>query len=178
MAPVPPRPARLRVRSFGTLAALLATTHVAAPSLAAQHTHGTATLDIGISGQEGTAQLRATGEDLWGFERAPRTAADRAARSAALARLRDGGGTLLRLAPTLGCAVVADSVLPVRTTQGHEEVTARYRMRCRRPLAGSPIGFGVTALFPRITRVRVQLVSDTAQVGREVVRDQGRVVPE
>jgi hypothetical protein len=73
--------------------------------------------------------------------------------------------------------VVADSVLPVRTTQGHEEVAARYRLRCRRPLAGSPIGFGVTAQFPRITRVRVQLVSDTAQVGREVVRDQGRVVP-
>jgi hypothetical protein len=36
----------------------------------------------------------------------------------------------------------------------------------------------VTALFPRITRVRVQLVSDTAQVGRAVVRDQGRITPE
>jgi hypothetical protein len=69
-------------------------------------------------------------------------------------------------------------VTPVRTAAGHEEVAARYRVRCRRPLAGAPIGFGVTALFPRITRVRVQLVSDTAQVGREVVRDQGRVVPE
>ncbi len=174
MPPLSPRPARPRVRTVLTLAGALA----AAPSLAAQHTHGAATLDVGIGGQEGTAQLRAAGEDLWGFERAPRSAADRAARTAALARLRDGGGTLLRLAPALGCAVVADSVTPVRTAEGHEEVTARYRVRCRRPLAGVPIGFGVTALFPRITRVRVQLVSDTAQVGRAVVRDQGRVVPE
>lgn len=174
-APVPVRRGAPRAAA---VTASLTTLLLAAPALTAQHMHGAAALDIGIGGQEGTVQLRAAGEDLWGFERAPRSAADSSARAAALARLRTGGGTLLRLAPALGCAMVADGVVPMRAAGGHEEVAARYRLRCRRPLAGTPIGFGVTALFPRITRVQVQLVSDTAQAGRLVVRDQGRITPE
>lgn len=177
-ASIRPPARRGHARWLSLLCALGAAVALPVRPVAAQHTHGVAALDLGVSGVEGTLEFRATGEDLWGFERAPRTAADRQARDGALARLRRDGGALVRLAPALGCAVTADTIGTSRTAQGHEEVRARYALRCRKPLAGVPIGFGVTALFPRITRVRVQMLSDTAQVGREVVRDQGRVVPE
>ena len=50
----------------------------------AQHTHGQATLLIGLEGAAGRIELRAPADDMYGFERAPRTAAERTRQNACL----------------------------------------------------------------------------------------------
>ncbi|MBL0940056.1 MAG: DUF2796 domain-containing protein [Gemmatimonadaceae bacterium] len=144
---------------------------------AAQHVHGAAILDIGVEGTTGQATFRASGEDVYGFERAPRTAAERAAVDAALVTLRTRGSTLIRFQETRGCAVQSDRVRVVPSRDGHDEVEARYRITCRVAPAGRPISFGASALFKGIETLTVQLVSDTATVSRKIVRDRGTVVP-
>jgi hypothetical protein len=157
-------------------AAILLSVLVGEP-LPAQHVHGQASLAIGLEGNAGTAEFRAAGDGLYGFERAPRTAAERARQEAALQRLRTQGAQLLRFAPDLGCAVTSQDVRVVDERAGHGEVVATYRIACQRPVAGKPIRFGITAAFPGIDRLAVRLVSDTAQVGSTIVRDRGQIVP-
>lgn len=143
----------------------------------AQHSHGQATLLIGLEGAAGRIELRAPADDLYGFERAPRTAAERTRQNAALAQLRTGGATLVKFDAALGCRVVADSVGVLPGRGSHAEVYARWQVQCARPVAGRPIGFAFSRAFPSVERVSVQLLSDSAQTGRTIVRDRGVVVP-
>jgi hypothetical protein len=143
----------------------------------AQHTHGQATLLIGLEGAAGRIELRAPADDMYGFERAPRTAAERTRQNAALTQLRTGGATLVKFDATLDCRVVADSVGVLQGRGTHAEVYARWQVQCARPVAGRPIGFAISRAFPNVERVSVQLLSDSAQTGRTIVRDRGVVVP-
>jgi hypothetical protein len=143
----------------------------------AQHVHGQATLMIGMEGNSGQVEFRGAGDDLYGFERTPRTAAERAKQSAALDRLRTQGASLIRFDSALGCTVVAKDVRVAEERSGHGEVRAQYTVTCKRPVAGRPIRFGVSALFPGVDRVAVQMVSDTAQTGATISRDRGQVIP-
>jgi len=151
--------------------------HVTPGPLLAQHVHGAATLDIGIEGKAGQATLRASGEDVYGFERAPRTPAERAKQEAALKLLREQGATLIRFQPALGCSVTTERAQVVSSQGGHDEVEARYRIACRQAPAGKPMTFGVSQAFRGIETLTVQLVSDTAQTSRKIVRDRGTVTP-
>ncbi len=151
--------------------------HGSPGTLSAQHVHGAATLDIGIEGKAGQATLRASGEDVYGFERAPRTAAERAKQEAALKVLREQGATFIRFQPALGCNVTTESAKVVSSKGGHDEVEARYRIACRQAPAGKPVAFGVSQAFRGIETLTVQLVSDTAQTSRKIVRDRGTVTP-
>ncbi|HYW30106.1 MAG TPA: DUF2796 domain-containing protein [Gemmatimonas sp.] len=143
--------------------------------LQAQHVHGEAMLDIGIEGRTGTLEFRVPGEDLYGFEHMPRTSPERDRRDAALALLRSRGMSLARFHPALRCKVTPEAI--TSSTGKHIEVRARYRVACQHPIAGRDVGFGITAMFPSVVRVRVQLVSDTAQAATTVVRDRGVVRP-
>lgn len=166
---------RTSVRWLGTMAIAMAC--VPLRQAWGQHTHGEATLMVGVEGRGGRIEFRAPGDDLFGFEREPRTAGERATQQRILDRLRSEGARLVRFSPSLGCKVPIDSVGIVKSRAGHGDVFARWRIECQRPLAGSAVGFGLSAAFPGIERVSVQLLSDTAQVGRVIVRDRGTIVP-
>jgi hypothetical protein len=157
--------------------ALLLLGALRADPLPAQHVHGQASLIIGLEGTGGTAEFRGAGDDLYGFERAPRTAAERAKQEAALQRLRTQGAQLLRFDATLGCSVTPQDVRVAEQRSGHGEVRAQYRIACQKPVAGKAIRFGISAAFPGVDRVAVQLVSDTTQVGATISRDRGQVIP-
>lgn len=141
------------------------------------HVHGQATLDIGIEGSAGTIEFRAPADDLYGFEHAPRTAAERAARDSAFARLRRDGATLVRFEPSLGCTLTATAVGSTEEKRGHGDIRATYALSCRKAPAGKPVTFGFSKAFPGVRTVKVQLVSDTAQVGLTVANDRGVVRP-
>jgi hypothetical protein len=146
-------------------------------ALSAQHVHGRGTLDIGLEGVSGRAVFRAPGDDVYGFEREPRTAAERTKRDSALARLRASGNTLLRFDPSFGCRVTADSVMVKADRAGHGEVEARFAIACRTEPVGKPIRFGFSAAFPGVERVVVQLVTDRTQTSATITRDRGAVTP-
>jgi len=141
------------------------------------HTHGEATLDIGIEGRRGTLVFRAPAEDLYGFERAPRTSAERTAQLAVLNVLRSQPASLVRFDAALGCSLTAETVGVVEEKGGHGDVQARYTVDCRVPPAGRPMTFAFSKAFPGVRTVKVQLVSDTAQVGTTITNDRGSVRP-
>ncbi len=142
-----------------------------------RHTHGEATLDIAIEGRSGTLEFRAPAEDLYGFEREPRNAAERARRDSAFVALRTGALTMVQFDASLGCTLTASSVGAVEDKGGHGDVLARYSLACRVAPAGKPIAFGFSKAFPGVRSVKVQLLSDTKQVGLTVVNDKGNATP-
>lgn len=158
-------------------AALLVFTPALGRAQTKAHTHGEAALDIGIEGRTGTIEFRAPAEDLYGFEHAPRTAAERTKQSAAFATLRAQAATLIRFDAGLGCALTASSVGVVEEKGGHGDVHAKYSLACRVAPAGKPITFGFSRAFPGVRSVKVQLVSDTEQAGVTITNDRGSVKP-
>ena len=160
---------------WATLLSVAVSSVVAAQTKA--HVHGQATLDIGIEARTGTLEFRAPADDVYGFEHAPRTAAERAKRDAAFAVLRTKGAALVRFDPTLGCTLTANTVGIVEEKGGHGDVRATYALACKNAPAGRPIAFGFSAAFPGVNSVKVQLVSDTAQVGATITKDKGVVKP-
>lgn len=141
------------------------------------HVHGEATLDIGIEGRTGIVEFRSPADNIYGFERAPRNDAERARRDAALMQLRTQPLSMVRFDRAFNCALVPSAVAVHDEADGHGEVRARYLLSCQRPPAGGAISFAFSERFPGVESVKVQLVSDTAQVGLTVVRDRGEVVP-
>lgn len=169
--------ARRAASSIAVAIAIAVALPASPAALAAQHVHGKGTLDIGLEGTSGRAVFRAPGDDVYGFEREPRTAAERAKRDSALARLRTSGSTLLRFDPSFGCSVTADSVAVKADRAGHGEVEARYAIACRTAPVGKPIRFGFSGAFPGVERVVVQLVSERTQTSATITRDRGVVTP-
>ena len=81
--------ARPILLATATLALVMATLPVAHAGKA--HEHGVAKLDVAIEGNKLTVAMESPLDNLLGFERAPRTDAERKAAADMLARLRIGG---------------------------------------------------------------------------------------
>lgn len=174
-----------------SLAALVATLALSSAPLLAQakaHTHGLAALDIVIEGKTGTLEFRAPAEDIIGFEREPRTPAERWQRDLALLRLRTRMREMVRFDPTLGCVLTATEIhaggddddhdhAEEENAAGHAEIHGAFALACEKAPAGKDIGFAFSTVFPSIRTVQVQLLSDDRQDGRRIERDRGTVRP-
>ena len=175
---------RLRLALCSAAMAVLTTSPMQAQGKA--HTHGLATLNIVIEGRTGMLEFSAPAEDLYGFERAPRTAAERERRDAALARLRRRMGELVLFDASLGCTITAKEVRDAHDAHGHDhgkaggdhaDVHGEYAIACERAPAGKDIRFAFSKAFPAIKTVQVQLLSDDRQDGRRIENDRGTVRP-
>lgn len=150
------------------------------------HTHGLATLDIVIEGRTGTLAFRAPAEDIIGFEREPRTPAERWQRDLALLRLQTRMREMVRFDPSLGCTIKATEVHGGKEDHdhdddghegGHAEVHGEFALACQQSPAGKDIRFAFSTVFPTIRTVQVQLLADDRQDGRRIERDRGTVRP-
>ena len=74
------------------------------------HEHGIARLGLAVDGTRLTVDLELPAESVFGFERAPRTAEERATASEALDRLRTGGARLIAFPEGVTCALDAAEV--------------------------------------------------------------------
>ncbi len=137
------------------------------------HEHGVAALTIALDGQALLVELISPLDNLVGFERAPRSAAERAALAEAGRRLRDAGA-MFALPPAAGCrleAVDIESPWPLAAALaaaaggadpapaargGHEDVVASYRYLCTQPAALERLEVGAFAQFPRLRTLRVE----------------------
>jgi hypothetical protein len=181
----------LRILVAGSL--LLAATALASAAVAAQHAHvhGTARINVVVEGSAATVEFIAPTDGIYGFERAPRTDAERRQREAGLQRLRGHIAKMVVFEADRGCRFDVTQLADAGAGDGgpahahdhgggaahrhaeHREVHAEYAVQCRRPLAGSNLRFGVTGVFPGIREVDVQILSDSGQTGLKVVRDRG-----
>ena len=173
------------VQKHAAAAAALACGALATGALAAPHVHGVVALDVALEGPRVVLSLKAPLDSLVGFERAPRTDAERRAAADALARLREPDA-LFRLDAAAGCrrvsAEVAAPVLEARpgaakgSADGHAALEAQIAYDCARPGELKTLEVGLADTFKRIRRVDVQVAGPRGQT-KVTLRGAARSVP-
>lgn len=153
--------------------ALFAAGLAAPPALAAPHEHGVATLAIVLDGPRLRVELKLPARDAVGFERRPRTDAERGKVTAVRDRLLDGA-TLLAPTAAAGCALsgtpeVTSELLasgaPAAPARGghhhgeeHADFEAVYAFTCSEPAALTSLDQTLFRAFPALRQIRVQAV--------------------
>jgi hypothetical protein len=133
---------------------------------AAPHEHGVGRLEVAVDGRTLTIELRLPAEDLVGFERAPRTDAERARieeRRKALADAALFAPASDAACKPLGTPAVEPPVFAARGKEEHADFVATYRFDCANPGALADIEQRVFKAFPRIKQLRVQAVTARGQ---------------
>lgn len=170
----------------GIAAALLAIVSTGA-AFAAQplgsHQHGVVQIDIAVDANRISVQMSSPLDNLLGFERAPRNAAEQARLGAMLATLR---GTPFVVDPAGGCrsgAVQLSSAAlklgepdPAEQQAGHADLDASFEFECT---AAARASFVETSLFERfagIQRIDVQLATRRGQRKLTLTRPAQRIV--
>ena len=156
----------------------------ASPAWAAKpHQHGVAQLDIGVDPGRVTLLLEMPLDSLVGFERAPRSDAERAQIEAALERLRSAA-SLFRIDPaaqcTAGPVVLQSAVLGLGTAaadskDGHADVEASAEFTCKNGTKAGFVEVGLFEAFPRLQRVDVQTATPRGQMKATLKRPVSRV---
>ncbi|WP_341890223.1 DUF2796 domain-containing protein [Variovorax sp. YR752] len=134
------------------------------------HVHGAATLDVAVEATGLTLSLDTPLDGLLGFERAPRTDAQRRAAEQAIATLR-AAGTLFVIDPAAQCRVASVELLSAALKlgpaaapakdDGHGDLEAEYTFTCQS--APAFIEVGLFKAFPRMGRLDVQTATAKGQ---------------
>lgn len=137
------------------------------------HQHGVLKLDVAIEGNRLMIEMEAPLDNLLGFERAPRTEAERKAAAELLARLRstDEAGLLFVTDPAAQCSLRKTEVkAPVlepgarsAAEDGHADLDASYEFSCANPGELRSLDVGLFEAYKRIQRIDVQVAGPTGQ---------------
>lgn len=134
------------------------------------HQHGHGTLKIAIEGRTVDIELAAPGDDIVGFEHAPKTNAQKAAVEKAIQQL--SSPLALFVLPAAAACTVKEAKADVDRSGGadHSEFKATYKLECGTPKALASIRFEFFKIFPRAVELDVAIVSEKAQKSYEVSR--------
>ena len=197
-AVVPPRCAlawRVALASVCTLA-LLSTV----PAMAQPHQHGVANLDIAVDPGRISLRLDIPLDNLLGFERAPRTDAERSQAEVVVKQLSDAV-QMVRVDSAAGCRVSrvalvsAELGLPAggagaepkaghdhshdkkhgAKDSGHADLVADYEFTCTDTGKARAVTLGLFEAFPRLRRIEVQTATPRGQLKAVLARPNGRV---
>jgi hypothetical protein len=149
------------------------------------HEHGAGKLNIV---QDGTGtyslELELPLDSLVGFERPPRTATERQAAEAAMARLRDPA-VLFRLPPAAGCAVHLKEVTvwaaaergasATQSASAHADAHASFGVQCPSRATAQSLDLLLFDAFPRLKRLDVQAALSAGQRRFKLTPTQRRV---
>ena len=147
----------------------------AAPAWSAgkAHEHGALKLDVAIEGNKLTIAMEAPLDNLLGFERAPRTDAERKAAAEVLARLRSPiqGKALFSADAAAQCTLSkADVQAPVlepgvnpAPKDEHADLDASYEFSCAQPAELRSLDVGLFDAYKRIQRIDVQVAGPKSQ---------------
>ncbi len=180
--------------SRAALILALALPSVAAAQAQHAHVHGQAFVDVAVDGGLVEINLRATAQDLVGFERKPANPEEEARVSAARRAVLDHA-RLWRFSVVARCVAEAP-VLEVPGTGdshdhhghdhdhahdhedhgGHSDWTVRYRFRCAAPEALRAIESGMFAVFPSLQSATVQVIDATGAREETLTASANRLV--
>lgn len=147
------------------------------------HEHGAARLDVAIEGQRLTLGLEAPLDNLLGFERAPRSAAEKQAADALVARLKAADG-LFKIDPAAGCTLaqvtLASAALGLGDAKAaagdeHADIDAEIEFSCPDAAKAATIDVGLFEAYPRLQRLDVQVVTGQGQLKRTLKRGASRL---
>ncbi len=162
---------------------LFAALLITLPAVAGKaHQHGMASLDVAVEVTRVTLDLETPLDNLFGFERAPRTDAERERVDAALAKLR-AGAALFRIDPAAGCTLAKVTLVSptlglggtASDKEGHADLDARFEFDCK---AGNRAGFvevGLFDAFAALKRIELQVVTPKGQLKATLVKPASRV---
>ncbi|MEN9631151.1 MAG: hypothetical protein RJA10_4379, partial [Pseudomonadota bacterium] len=132
------------------------------------HEHGVARLAVAVDGNALTIALDAPLDGFLGFERAPRTDAERKAAADLLARLRDAGA-LFKPDAAAGCKaadvkVEAPVLEPGYKGKGeHADLEAQFHFQCAQPQALRVLDVALFDAFKLLQRIDVQVAGVKGQ---------------
>ena len=182
-----PRPSVLA--GLGLASACLALPAAAAPGghgAGHAHVHGVAKLELVIEPRQLNLRLEAPLDDLVGFERAPRTPAERKRVDEAVATLRAADGVFMP-DPAAGCTlrsvVLTSAVLKLGEAgstkpmeAGHAELEAEVVFDCQDTARLGHVDHGLFKAFPRMRQLDAEGVTPSGQFKRSLKRPATRLV--
>ncbi len=134
------------------------------------HVHGAATLDVAVEANRLTITLDTPLDGLLGFERAPRTDAERRTADQAIATLR-AADALFTIDPAAGCRLASVELVsaplklgPAATAakdDGHGDLEAEFAFDCAK--APAFVDVGLFKAFARLSTLAVQTATAKGQ---------------
>lgn len=147
------------------------------------HQHGVARLDVAVEPGRVTLELDTPLDNLLGFERAPRNAAERQAVDAVVAQLK-AADQLFKVDPAAGCKLdkveLNSAVLklgtpdPAEAKDGHADIDGDFSFTCADAGKASYIDVGLFR-FDHLQRLEVQVATPKGQFKRDLKRPTQRL---
>ncbi len=171
----------LRIAAFAALVALPFAA-LAQPAARA-HVHGQIKLDVVVDGPTVVIEMESPLDNFVGFERAPKTDAEKKAAEDAVAQLR-AAGQLFKIDPvgncklgpvTLRSAALGLGKLEPNAVDGHADLDGTFAFNCTNAVATKFIDVGLFDTFKGVRQIEVQIVSPQGQFKRTLKRPNGRL---
>lgn len=170
----------------GALAITLGCACCSAWAAGKAHEHGALKIDVAIEGNRVSIGMEAPLDNLLGFERAPRTDAERRSAADVLARLRgpDKGTPLFVMDAAAHCTLAkAEVTAPVLEpgakpagNDGHADLDASYEFTCTKPDELRNLELALFDVYKRIQRIDVQVAGPKGQA-KVTLRRPARKIP-
>ena len=158
-------------------ASAVALSMTAQPAMAASgHVHGQAELEVAVEGASLTVTLRSPLDSLLGFERAPRTAGQKAAAETLLQRLRDPAALFKPSAaaqcvpasteidaPVLGVTPAGAAGAKPADKDAHAELVSTMQFRCEQPAQLRALDVALFEQYRRLHRIEARIVGPRGQ---------------
>ncbi len=161
--------------------ALLA--HSTIAHAAKAHVHGIAKLDIAVESSRVTLHFDSPLDNLLGFERAPRTDAERRQVDAVITKLGDAAA-MFRIDPAAQCkpagveltsaALKLGKPDPKEEKAGHADIDANFAFDCVDASKASFVDVGLLG-FSQLQRLEVQVATPSGQFKRDLKRPAVRI---
>lgn len=172
-----------RGRQMAAAVFVLATLAATSAHAGKAHEHGVARLDVGVEAGRIVIVLDTPLDNLVGFERAPRTDAERKAVDDAVARLKDSA-RLFSIDGAAGCkpgaVKLVSAALGLGTPQaegkgGHADMEAQFEFACVDAARARSVEQGLFEAFPRLKRIDLQVAAPRGQMKLTLRRPAARV---
>ena len=149
------------------------------------HEHGVARLDVAVDAGRVSIELDTPLDNLLGFERAPRTNAERDKVTAVLTRLR-AGDALFRVDAAAGCTLARVELVsallelgkggPATAASDHADLNGIFEFRCKNGARAGFVEVGLFEAFPALKRIELQVVTPRGQLKATLRRPASRVM--
>lgn len=171
-------------RYFTSISAALLLCAGTVAQAAGAHVHGIAKLDIAVEATRLTVQLDSPLDNILGFERAPRSAAERKQAAAAAAKL-NAAASMFRIDPAAQCKLakveLASAALqlgkpePAAAKEGHADVDGSFEFECVDATKAAYVDVGLFE-FVHLQGLEVQVATPRGQFRRDLKRPARRIV--
>ncbi|MBC8056802.1 MAG: DUF2796 domain-containing protein [Rhizobiales bacterium] len=165
------------------LAAVIAAALPSLAQAAQPHQHGIARLDIAVEPTRITLRLESPLDNLLGFERAPRTDAERQRAAAAVAKLQ-AAAAMFRIDPAAQCKLATVELTsaalklgkpdPKEEKAGHADIDADVSFDCVDATKAGYVDVGLFE-FSYLQRLQVQVATPAGQFKRDLKRPAARI---